>query len=95
VIFIVTAADALRPLSKQLTGVRRGNHIGGGELSFEDIGAVIAIPEKTGNGGSHYITIPKNIASVALQYLMDSLGIATFPILQILQVFIQARVTDL
>lgn len=36
---IIVALDFLlvRPLSQHLTGVRRGNHIRGGRLSFEDI----------------------------------------------------------
>lgn len=54
-------------LSRRLTGVRRGNHIGGGALSLEDMGAIIAILDGLSNSkhilGGHDITIPVNITS--------------------------------
>jgi hypothetical protein len=72
----------VKSLSQSLTGVGRGNHIGGGELSFEDIGSTLTIPNTMCNEkhvlSCHNITVPKNITSVALQYLMDLFDITTF-----------------
>jgi hypothetical protein len=44
----------VEPLSLRLTGVSRGNHIGGGVWSFKDSWAALAIPDGASNGKQAY-----------------------------------------
>ncbi|KAI7906215.1 uncharacterized protein BX663DRAFT_499282, partial [Cokeromyces recurvatus] len=76
---------------RRLTGVSRDNHNGGGGLSFEDGGAIIVIPYRLSYVkhifAGHYISIPKDIASFTLQYLMDHA--------RVLQAFVLFLIVDI